>query len=144
MPPTHRNYDPNLVYVSFKGVILTGWLDGTFVQIQRDEDAYSLEAGVGGDTAFVKNHRRTGVITITLMQTAPSNDTLAGFVNDDEIFSSGEGEIFVKDGNGNTLAEDPSARIAKMADVSYAKGIEGREWRFLCPRLFLNTGSSTS
>lgn len=144
MPPVHRNYDPELIQVSFKGVPLRGFIKGTFLEGARSEDSFVLEAGAGGDSAFVRQRNYTGMVKLTIMQTAPTNDYLAGIAELDELFGEGEGELFVEDLNGTTNILDQNARIMKMADVTFSNGLEGREWTFGCPQMSIFTGGSVS
>lgn len=142
MPPTHHNYSPANILVSFRGVNITGFADGTFVNAARNEDSYSLVAGSHGDSVFVRNLNRTGLVTLTLMQSSPSNDFLSSQIAADELFGLGEGPLFIKDLNGNTLVEDQNARLMKPADSPFGKDLENREWQFGCPQMSIFTGGA--
>lgn len=120
-------YDPSDVVVTF-GSIISGFADGTFVKISRNEDAMTLTVGADGLGARARNNNKSGTITITLMQTSQSNEILSGLAIDDELTASGVLPVLVKDKNGQTLAMGASGWIKKIPDVEFSKDIATREW----------------
>ncbi len=141
MPPVHRNYDPGLVLVNFKGVELVAIED---ISAERAEDMFSLNVGAQGDSAFVRSRNKSGQVQITFMQTSPTLDYLSTVVADDELFGDGEGPLFIKDLNGTTFVEDQNARITKMPGMQRGKDLNNVQWSFSCPQMTIFIGGSVS
>lgn len=125
-----KTYDPKLVLVSFGEVSLTGFADGTFVNVSRDEDAFTKLVGAGGDVVRSRNRNRSGSVTVTLIHGAPENDLLAAIAQADELTGTGVRALMVKEANGTTICAGQSAWIRKSADAEYAKEAGSREWTF--------------
>ncbi len=145
--PGFSNYDPSKVTVSFKGILVVGYMSGTFVSVDRDDDAYETVAGSQGDVTRVHKLNRAGVATITLQQSSPSNEILRQVHVDDTAEStrgSGVGNLIIKDLNGTTLATADAAWIMKHATIEYSDGLEGREWKIACADLDIVGGGSLS
>ncbi len=137
---TTPTYDPDKVVVSFMGNILTHFADGTFVTLERNEDAFTLMVGADGETARARNQNRSGTLTLTLMQTSPSNDILAALAAADELDGLGVGPLLVKDLQGSTLALAQNAWIKKIATAEFGKELGSREWVFEMDSLQLFNG----
>ena len=80
-----RTYDPKQVVISIGGVPISGYADGTFLLIDRDENAFTKVTGADGTSTRVKSNNRAGSMTLTLKQSSPSNDVLSGFATLDEL-----------------------------------------------------------
>lgn len=138
-----RTYDPAQVSLVFKGNLITGIQDGTFVEVARDEDSWFLHGGGDGEQTRARNNNRAGTIKFTTTQSSPSNAVLSAIANGDESAGSGVGAAMVKDQNGTTLCECAEAFILKPADVKFAKEpSESREWVLKCPDLRMTVGSA--
>ena len=124
-----ETYIPAENSFSFKGVPITGFMDGSYIVAERDEDSFSKHTGGDGNTARVRNPNRAGAITIRLQQTSPSNDVLAAFASLDELTGAGQGPAMVKDNSGTSKAGGDSW-IRKPAAMSQGVELEGREWIF--------------
>jgi hypothetical protein len=138
---THRNYDPGLVIVNFKGVDIGAIED---INAERAEDLFKLEPGAQGDTTYVRSRNRTGSVQITIHQSAPSNDYLSSIMAEDELFGNGTGPLFIKDLNGTTLVEDQNARLMKFPAVKRGKDLNNTDWMFGCPNMTTFIGGSVS
>jgi len=70
-------YDPDQVVIQVGPIIVSGYADGTFVSIERDDNEINKgHAGAGGEVSRTKNNNRMGTITFTLKQTSPSHRSL--------------------------------------------------------------------
>lgn len=125
-----KTYNAKKVLVSFAGKILTGMMDGSFVTVSRNNDSFMLMVGSDGEAARAANADRSGTVTVTLMQTSPSNDDLSTLMATDELTNAGTGALFIKDASGRTLVSAVEAWIRKPADAEFAREIGGREWTF--------------
>lgn len=137
-----HQYDPGQVVVNFKGIDLVAVMDGTFVNAERAEDAFSMQVGAGGDVTRVRSRNRSGAVTVTLQAASPANDLLSAVALDDELFGTGTGPLLVKDLFGNTLIDADTAWIRKLPAVEFADDASGREWVFDCAELSMFVGGS--
>ena len=130
-----RTYDPREVIVSFGapgsgGVQIVGYADGTYINVQPQDDAYASVSGADGEVARARSNDGRAQIAITLMQTSDSNDYLSGLYNADRAGNTGVRAMsIVERGSGRTIIASASAWVARLPDVGYSKGVETREWR---------------
>ncbi len=142
--PLFRQYDPEYVTVTFKGIELRGFMTGTFVDAERAEDAYKVEAGAKGDVVRTRNRNRIGSVTVTLQQTSPSNASLSFFATKDERDNTGKGVLSVKDLNGSDVARSTDAWVRKKPKMERGSDLSPVEWIFDCAQLELDLGGSSS
>jgi hypothetical protein len=69
-------YDPAQVIVALGGTTISGYADGTFVEVAFDEQQWNKVTGADGATQRSKTNNYTGTITLTLLNGAASNDFL--------------------------------------------------------------------
>lgn len=123
-----RTYNPADVVISIGGVPMSGFADGTFLLIDRDENAFTKVTGADGTTTRVKSNNRSGTMTLTLKQSSPSNDVLSGFAALDELTSSGVVPVLIKDLSGNSIFFSATGWVQKYASSEFGKEISNREW----------------
>lgn len=121
-------YDPKQVSVIFGGVPLSGFADGTFINVERDNDTFSKTSGSDGIVSRAKSNDRSGTMTITLAQTSPSNDVLEAVALLDEKTNTGIVPVLVQDKSGRSKHFSALAWIRKSAPAEYSKEISNREW----------------
>lgn len=132
-----RQYDPQRVKFVFRGVEVSGYMDGTFIEAERSEEVYSTLVGATGGVARTRNRNMTGKITLTLMAVSPSNDLLADILDQDEQHNTGWGPILIEDLNGNMQCRAKEAWIAKMPKIERAKEAGSVVWEFECAELLI-------
>jgi len=135
-----RQYDPESILVSFRGLLIRGFAKGTFVEAERSNATFGLEVGSHGDATRVRNRDQSGTVKVTLIQSSPTNDQLSLMALEDEKFGTAYGALFVKDALGTTLIEEENAFIEKIASAPFADAVQQREWVFVCPSLKLFVG----
>ena len=123
-----KTYDPKKVILLMGGVRLSGFADGTFVEVTRDEDSFTKKVGADGETARARSNNKGGSIKITLLQTSPSNAVLSAYLAADESTNEGVKPVTVKDLSQVNTFFSASGWIKKPADAKYSKEIETREW----------------
>lgn len=128
-------YDPKLVSLIVGKFIMTGFADDDFIEVERDEDAFSKKTGVDGITTRAKNNNRAGKITFRLMQSSSSNDDLTSLVLDDENDMSGAVPVLCKDGSGRSVFSCDAAWVKKFPKYGLKKDVEIREWVIDCSAL---------
>jgi hypothetical protein len=137
-------YDPSLVVASFLGIPISGYADGTFVSVERNNESYTLMVGAGGEAARARSRNSSGKVTFTLMATSPCNDLLSSAWHADELTGSGVGPVLVKDLSGSTLCIANNAWIQKGPKVEYGKEISTREWVIECESIYINASGTAS
>ena len=137
-----RQYDPKKIVITFGAVLVGGFAEGTFVNAERNEDAYETSVGAAGDVTRVRNRNRTGLVTLTLQSESPTNDLLSALHAADEASGTGVGALFIKDLNGTTFIAAESAWIRKYPGNEYADAGGNREWVIECAELEIFAGGS--
>lgn len=139
---TTNLYDPSQVVVTWGPNLISGFAEGTFIAATRDEDGFFKKIGADGEVGRARNKNRGGSVTLTLLQTSLSNDTLSASQVADELTGLGTFPLLVKDLLGNTLLTAPNAWVKKRADAEFGKEISDREWILDCDQLLGVVGSS--
>ncbi len=135
-----QTYDPAKLLFSIGGLIIGGYADGTFLEVERDEDAFTKTTGASGETARAKNNHKGGSITLTLMSTSLSNDFLTAIAIADELTGAGVVPCFGKELNGTTAFASAQCWIKKLSKVDRSKEISTTQWVIDCADLELAVG----
>lgn len=123
-----KTYDPKNVSIIIGSHIVSGFADGTFINVERRNPTWSLVAGASGETERSKSNDKSGRITLTLLQSSASNDILSGFAQSDELDNSGTFPLLMKEDTGTTIIEATEAWCTKPSNTPYGKESQGREW----------------
>lgn len=137
-----RQYNPKKIAGSWRGIPFVGFMDGTFISVEADEDAAMKHVGAQGNATVAINANEGAAITLTLAQSSPTNDALSALVPNARRNSLPSGPLMIKDLNGLTLVMCETAWIKKVANVTYGKEIEGREWVFDCESAVIIVGGT--
>ncbi len=147
MPP--KRYSPKRITGSFqpKGgdvIQFNGYMDGTFAELEYNEDAVTLHNGGQGDATLVLNANKSAKLVVTFIQGSETNDKLSKYVPDSRRNYLPTGMVSLRDLNGNTLCSAESGVIAKMAKIMFGKEVAGREWTFILPEADIFAGGDNS
>jgi len=123
-----KTYNPKKVAVIVGSFELSGFADGSFVSVEKNEDAWSQKVGTDGEGTRTKSNNRSATITIRLMQSSDSNTILDSFRKLDEFGDAGIFPLTIKDGSGNTIQAAETAWIKKEPSVEYDREATEREW----------------
>jgi len=142
--PGVRTYDPREVQIIIGGAIISAYADGTFVEVEPQDDSYSRTTGADGEESRARSNNRGGTMTLTIKQTSPSNDVLTAFWLADQASNAGVFPVMLKEaGSGSTLISAQSAWIERLPNVVYSKEIEGREWKIALADINWFVGGNT-
>ena len=126
--------------------VITGYADGTFVNITREVPASTLYVGSDVSNARVVRANKASTVTLSLHQASSSNDVLSQLLANDEetrdntwLFS-----LTIKDNTGRSLYFSRQAFISAEPDRMYSTGIENRDWGIQCVSLGGVTGGNGS
>lgn len=128
-------YDPMKVTLVIGGNIISGFHDGSFIQVSRDEDTWLRTVGADGRVARARNANKMGMVTFTLQQGSPSNSVCSSLHNADELTGVPPGAFQLIDQNGTTVLAGDETFFLKPADVEFAKEVSGRQWSLAVPKL---------
>lgn len=122
-------YHPSKVTVLLGGVVhLSGYLDGTFLEVTKDVAPYTSERAVDGTTARMAISDRNYTIKFSLTQNSEANSLLQKLQLLDETTQLGMFPLLIKDGNGTSLLYAPTAWVEALPSLTYSTGLEGRTW----------------
>jgi hypothetical protein len=129
MVPT---YDPKLVILTLGEIFVSGYAEGSMVEVARDGDSFTKYVGGDGEVSRVKNRNRSGTVTVTLSQTSLTNDEFSALLAADELFGTGVRPLRLNDMSGNTIVGADRAWIRKPADSGFATTMGTRQWVIDC------------
>lgn len=135
-------YDPKLLVITFGGVPIVGYADGTFLTVSRNNDMFAEVSGASGEVSRAKSNDRSGLAVLTLKQTSPSNDVLMGAALADEFGNAGVREFLAKDALGSSLFFSAFAYVKKVPDAGFGKEIDNREWNLFLADLAVYVGGN--
>ena len=120
-------WDFKKLIFSFAGQTITGFSGDISIDHSSGEDSVTKVVGTdGAETVFVFRNDDSGSVTSELMASAASNDFLSAAVAAKLV-----GPRLIRDMNGRTVLEAPSATVAKRPTVTYGAEMSGREWKWV-------------
>lgn len=137
-----RKYDPSQQVLSLKGQNITGFMEGTFIEIERDEDGFMTTVGSLGDVVRTRNLSRVAKCTLTLMAQAPANDLLNTIAEEDELTGDFVGEFLMKDLNANVRVHGAEAWIVKKPKIERAKEAGPIQWVIVIANCEIQAGGN--
>lgn len=131
-------FNPRKLTGSWKGTVngrnfaiqFSGYMDGTKVSAEYDEDAVTKHVGEDGDVSVVISCNRGASVTVNLGQGTPVNKQLSDLVPNGKLDYLPIGVLTFEDLNGTTVIKAAQAWIKKSAKVEFGKSITGRGWVF--------------
>lgn len=128
--PYVRTYDPKLVTVTFMGLVLSGFAEGTFITAKPAGPAFKRKRGGTGTVDRVNTNTFELDIELALKQTAEDNGDLSTIAAADALSNTGKGVFQIKDLGGTTLVYAPQAWISESATVDMGDDLTPRKWKF--------------
>jgi len=137
-------YDPSQVAIIFAGIPVSGFADGTFVNVEQNEDSFTLQVGTDGEACRSKTNNKSGRVTFTLGQWSSSNALLSALHNLDVNTPNGDGigPLLVKDNSGTSLYAAEKAWIVRPPAAAFSREAESREWIVETADLIQNHGGN--
>jgi hypothetical protein len=140
--PLTTDIDPSKIIINFGGINISGYADGTYALLERNEDLWNSVTGADGFTTRVKTNNFAGLLTLTLMQSSPSNSLLMAFYLLDETEGKGVLPMSFKNLNSSELAFAPAAWIRKVPNLEHGKELTNREWAIAMSDLTIFAGGN--
>ena len=127
---TVKTYDPKMVVITFGAIPISGYAEGTFVSVNRSGDAFAKRKGAGGDVERINKNQGDFEVTVTLLQTTPTNKELSAVLAADQVTNAGVFPLTIKDLLGETLFFAPQAWIRKDPEWEDGDDTNSRAWVF--------------
>jgi hypothetical protein len=137
------SYCPDIVTVLVAGFIkIDGFVDGTFVQIDKDEMPFSSVRMPDGTVARKHSNSQTYTITITVHSAAVANDLFTKLWQLDELDQSGKFPLMIKDQSGTDLLFSTESWIESIPSMTKSNTIDSRTWTIKSAYSVVNIGSN--
>lgn len=137
------NYCPESVNCLIAGFIpITGFVDGTFISVDKDEMPYSSVRMPDGTIARKYNNSQTYTITITLHNGAETNNLLTKMWQVDEITQRGKFPLLIKDQSGSDLLFSTESWIEGIPSLTKSNAIDSRVWVIKSAFATINVGGN--
>lgn len=127
---TVKTFDPKMVVITFGSIPISGYAEGTFVSVNRSGDAFAKRKGAGGDVERINKNQGDFDVTVTLLQTTPTNKELSAVLAADQVTNAGVFPLTIKDLLGETLFFAPQAWIRKDPEWEDGDDLNSRAWTF--------------
>lgn len=125
-----KYFDPNAFDIVFGGVKMEGFSESTMCKFEFDVESMSDVVGVDGDVTRSRNMDRRAKVTVSLMQTSPTNDLLSALYLAGRAGTNG-GDVaafMMVDNNGRLVISGAEAWIMDTPKPSYGKSASEYEW----------------
>lgn len=137
------NYVPESVQCLIAGFIpIEGFVDGTFISVDKDEMPYSSVRMPDGTIARKYNNSQTYTITITLHNGAETNNLLTKMWQVDEITQRGKFPLLIKDQSGSDLLFSTESWIEGIPSLTKSNAIDSRVWVIKSAYAVINIGGN--
>ena len=141
--PTLFSYIPESVNCLIGGIIpVEGFVDGTFISVDKDEMPYSSVRMPDGTVARKKNTSQTYTITITLHNGAETNNLLTKMWQIDELTDRGKFPLLIKDQSGSDLLFSTESWIEGIPSMTKSNAIDSRVWVIKSAYAVINIGGN--
>lgn len=117
-----KTFDFKKVALTINNQIVSGFADGTGINVEFNEDQFSLSVGSDGEAIRSDMNNESGSMTITLQASSAFNAVLSGLSKAKTIF-----DAQVKDTNGDTLAAG-EFWVKTRPSVEFGREAADREW----------------
>ena len=127
-----RHYSAKQVTVSLAGITINGFGEDDFVSIEKEADDFEDVAGADGEVARWDTNDPRTTINVTLLATSPTNQLLSALRRADKTTAGGAGvgvAVVRNRLSGGEVFRFDEAWIAKVPDVTYARGVGVRVWK---------------
>jgi hypothetical protein len=137
--------DPSKVSLSILGVAVSGYAQGSFIELAYVDDETSEEVGSDGEIVVVRSKNRMATLKLTLNPTAAANDLFNAAA---EAFRNGVaggiGSMLLKDLTGRALASAESAWVKTRPALTFGKEVSDmhREWVFAMNPVAITVGGN--
>lgn len=130
MATAFSTYDFDQYVITFNGIILDGWAEGTALTIAPEADFFNDVTGIDGRVSRSKSMDNRWTATVNLLQTSTANEFLSSLLTLDlnAPNGAGVGAFIVKDIYGTTTFVGANAWISRPPDLTFESNATTRTW----------------
>lgn len=125
-------YDPKKFLIAFAAIPLTDFAEGSFLEIEADEDSFTESIGASGEVVRVLNRNAKLKATVHLMQHSQTNDALSAIHASDRANGNGVAVFSARELNGTTEVTG-DGWIVRWPNIDRAKDANDVAWSFTIP-----------
>jgi hypothetical protein len=137
-----KTVDPAKRIFTVGATPITGFAEGTYIKVERANDDFTSYVGSTGEGARSRTRNRSGTFEITLMETSPDNDLLAGYAAADRASGVGMVPVTLRDLHGTTEAFAAEAWVKKLPAIEMGNTVGTRVWIIETCKLEMNPGGN--
>lgn len=129
-----KHWDPDQVDIIIGGAPMSGFADGSMIEMEEDGPRWVIVKGVDGTITRTKVLSKVMTWTLHLANTSRSNDVLSALHFVDMATSGGAGVVAgaVRDRNGSTLYTCPTQWIEGLPKDEMSDKATDRPWKVTC------------
>lgn len=139
--PQVFTYSADDLIVIIGGMSVSGLAEGSAVKIKRNKAIFDEKVGMQGDVTRIRNTDKTGLITLELLKSAPTNQALSALALVDENTGDGIFPILIKSPNNLTIAAAEHAYIKEWPEIDFADTETSVQWQIAAADLTVNVGA---
>lgn len=137
------NYYPDDVICLVGGILpVQGFVDGTFISINKDMLPFQSRTTADGTVARIYNSDQTYTVRLTLHCGSDSNDVLTKFWLLDEITQRGKFPLLIKDSSGSDLFFSTTTWIEGIPNLDKSVSVDTRNWILKSSQAIINVGGN--
>lgn len=138
-------FDPKDVSFVWAGILVEGWAEGSFIDIDYRNDLWDITTGADGLGAFVKSNDASALVTFRLMPGALVNQALSlKFMGDLTPLNAGFGPLEIFDASTLSSHSALKARLMRSPKRVYGTSVEALEYQLGCLNLVPNNGPAVN
>ena len=123
MATTH-NFKNTIAIVD--GNIITGYMDGDSISVEKNEDEVTQHVGADGSVTFNESNDNTGTIVLTIKQDSPSAPILDALRKSKRVFATE-----INDTANGVRVGGSQCRIVKAPARTFGAEVTGLEYTIL-------------
>lgn len=123
-----HQYDPKQVSLILGGALITGFAEGSFINIEYNADLFTLSVGSDGESTRSKSNNNSARITVTLMSGAVGNALLNVAFQADKAAGAGAVPLAITDPSTGTLFASEGAWVVKDPGKDFQTEGQPMEW----------------
>lgn len=128
-----KQYDIAQVDVIFAGFPISGFQEDTVIEVEFDDDHYTIVKGVDGDVSRSRVVAKTATITLKLMNTSRSNADLTAvyLLGGPGSGTADVAPLLIRDRNGVSLFATDTCWVHKPPQITHGGKANARDWKLM-------------
>ena len=123
-----HQYDPKEVTLIFGGALITGYAEGSFINVEYNGDLFTLQVGSDGEGTRSKSNNSSARITVTLMSGSIGNLLLNAALQADKAGGAGALPLALTDLSTGTSFVAEGAWVVRDPGRDFQTEGQPTEW----------------